>query len=248
MTEDDFLGGRVRAAQPAVGYRAGTDAVLLAAAVPAKPGQSVLELGCGAGVASLCLAVRVPDLRLTGIERQLPYAGLARTNAARNGVKMEIVTADITNLPASLRGQSFDHVFANPPYYLRTRGSAACDPGREAALGEETPLSQWMDVATRRLVPGGWLTVIQRVERLPDLMQALDDRLGSAELLPLAPRQGRAAKLGVLRARKGARGAFRLLPPLVLHMGARHETDGESYTPPVRAVLRQAAALPWPGD
>ena len=55
---DAFLGGRLRIWQPRAGYRAGIDPVMLAAAVPARPRQSVLELGCGAGTASLCLAAQ----------------------------------------------------------------------------------------------------------------------------------------------------------------------------------------------
>ena len=40
-----FLGGRLRLWQPARGYRSGADAVMLAAACPARPGERVLELG-----------------------------------------------------------------------------------------------------------------------------------------------------------------------------------------------------------
>ena len=81
-TRDAFLGGKLRLRQPRRGYRAGIDPVLLAASVPARPGQSVLDLGCGAGAAALCLAARVGGLRLAGLERQADYAELARANAA----------------------------------------------------------------------------------------------------------------------------------------------------------------------
>lgn len=246
LTCDLFLGGRLRICQPESGYRAGVDPVLLAAAVPAAPGHSVLELGCGVGVASLCLGSRVANLRLTGVDLQPDYAALARRNAAANGIALDVVTADLAALPTDVTAQSFDHVIANPPYFQRTRGTAATEAGRETALGEGTPLAAWMETATRRLAPGGWLSVIQRAERLPDLLKALSDRLGSAEVLPLAPREGRAAKLVILRARKGGRAAFRLHAPLVLHEGPHHVRDGDSYTPIVSAILRQGAALPWP--
>lgn len=246
LTRDRFLGGRLTVLQPRAGYRAGIDPVLLAAAVPASAGQSVLELGCGAGVAGLCLAARVPGLRLTGVELQPDYADLARRNAAENGIAFEVVTADLAAMPAELRAQSFEHVIANPPYHSRTRGSAAPDAGRETALGEATPLSVWIDAAARRLAPGGLLTLIQRAERLPALLGAIDTRLGSVEILPLSPRVGRPARLLLLRARKGGRGTFRLHSPLILHEGSRHERDGDSYTDAVSAVLRRGAACPWP--
>ena len=77
LSDDKFLMGRLRLLQPLRGYRAATDPVLLAAACPATPGQSVLDLGCGAGAAALCLATRVPGLALAGLEVQPEYADLA---------------------------------------------------------------------------------------------------------------------------------------------------------------------------
>jgi len=242
LSDDAFLGGSLQLLQPRHGYRAATDPVLLAAAVPARPGQRVLELGCGVGTAVLCLGYRVPGLALFGVERQPAYAALARANAARNGQKVDVVEGDIARLPAELR-HPFDHVLVNPPFFPAGGGTAATDAGREAALREETPLALWIDAATRRLAPGGWLTLIHLAERLPDLMTALDGRLGTASLLPLVPRAGRPASRLLLRARKGGRGAFRLLPPLVMHDGATHDGDRDSFTPEVQAVLRQGASL-----
>lgn len=243
---DRFLNGRLAIWQPRAGFRAGVDAVLLAAAVPAQPGDRVLELGCGVGTASLCLATRVPGLDLTAVELQPDYAALAMRNAAENGVTMQVVQADLTALPPDLRQRSFDHVFANPPYYQRDRSIAATDPGRETALGGDTPLSDWVDVAARRLAPKGHLTMIQRVERVPDLLAAVQARLGSIALCPLLPRKERAAKLVLLRARKDGRAAFRLLPGVVLHQGASHEADRPDYTPGIHNVLHEDAAFPWP--
>lgn len=242
LTDDGFLGGRLRILQPRAGYRAATDPVLLAAATDAQAGQSVLELGCGAGVASLCLAARVPGLTVAGLERQPAYAALARGNADRNGLMLEVVQGDLAAMPQTLR-RMFDHVIANPPFFGPGSGTPARDAGREAALREETPLAQWIDAATRRLGPGGWLTVIHEAARLPDLLAAADGRLGSLALLPLIPRMGRPATRIILRARKGGRGAFRLLAPLVLHDGPAHDGDRDSFTAELRAVLRDGFAL-----
>lgn len=206
LSVDAYLGGRVHLAQPLYGYRAGIDPVLLAASVTAQPEQRVLELGCGAGAALLCLAERVPGLCLTGIERQEAYAALAARNAEANGVSARIITADLVALPAELRQERFDHILANPPYYRRGARSAAQDEGREAAMGEVTPLASWIKVAARRLAPMGQLHMIHRAERLPDILSALQGRLGSVELKPLAPAQ--AARRGLFwcgRARAGAR-------------------------------------------
>ncbi len=242
---DAFLGGRLQILQPRQGYRAGVDPVLLAATVDARAGQSVLDLGCGVGVAALCLGTRVPGLALSGVEIQPDYAALARRNAQAAGLAFDVVDADLTALPAALRQRRFDHVIANPPYFQRASSVAAADAGREIAMGEGVSLPDWVSVAARRTVDGGYVTFIQRAERLPELMAAMAARLGSLSLLPLIPRRGRAAQLVVLRGRKGGRAAFRLADSVLMHQGATHGRDGEDYAPAIRAVLRDAAALPF---
>ena len=243
LTDNAFLGGRLRVWQPQRGYRAGIDPVLLAASLEARAGQTVLELGCGAGVASLCLGARVAGLVLTGVELQSDYADLARRNAAENGIEMSVFTADLRALPDDLRAQSFDHVMANPPYFRRAQGTRADDFGREQALAGETPLAAWVEIAARRLKPRGTLTIIQKANRLHDLLRALDDRFGTVSVRPLAARNGRDAELAIVSARKAGRGTFRLLAPIVLHRGARHERDGDSYRAEIQAVLRDGAPL-----
>jgi len=238
LTCDAFLGGRLSIWQPTKGYRAGVDPVLLAAAVDAAPGQSVLELGCGVGVASLCLQSRVTGLAMAGLELQADYADLARRNADANALAMCVTTGDLTDMPKALRDQSFDHVIANPPYYDRRTGTKSDDAGREKALGETTSLSDWIDAATRRLAPKGYLTVIQKADRLADLLQACDNRLGDKRILPLASRTGRPAELVILQARKGAKGPFKLLFPFILHDGAEHGFDGKDYTAAAEEILR----------
>lgn len=236
---DDFLGGLLQLWQPKSGYRAGTDPVFLAASVEATSGQSVLELGCGVGTASLCLGARVEGLSLTGVEVQDTYAALAR----RNG--LDVQTADIAALPADIRAKRFDHVLANPPFYDRSQGASATDAGREIGRGEGVPLAKWISVASKRLAPKGQLHMIQKIDRLPDIITACAGHLGSMDVLPIAARQGRLPDRMILRARKKGGGPFRLFPTLVVHEGANHTSDAPDYMPLVRRVLREGAALPF---
>ena len=240
---DQFLGGRLTVAQPKTGYRAGVDPVLLAASVPAGRGESVLELGCGVGVASLCLAARVPGLKITGVEIQPDAAILAAQNAQHNGCKLTVITGDIASPPAALRGENFDFVIANPPYFDRAQSSPAPHQARERALGEQTPLKIWVKLAAKRLRPKGYAHFIFRSERLQDFMAVLPDDLGSLQVVPIAPRKGRESGLMLLRMRKAGRANFRLMAPLILHEGDRDRQDGDSYTGLVSSVLRNSADL-----
>lgn len=246
LTRDAFLGGRVHVRQPRAGYRAGIDPVLLAAAIPAKPGETALELGCGASPALCCLGIRMPGLTLAGLELQPGYADLARRNLSENALDGTILTGDVAQPPAELRAIAADHVLINPPYFEPGTRSPAPDPGREIALAGDTPLAAWIDTAARRLRPRGTCHVILRTERLPDALIALRARLGSVQALPLLPRAGAAPRLVLLRARKGGRAAFRLHAGLVLHRGDSHEVDGDDYAPAIAAVLRDAGALKFP--
>jgi tRNA1Val (adenine37-N6)-methyltransferase len=237
LTDDAFLCGRLQLWQPRRGYRAATDPVLLAACVDARAGQRVLDLGCGAGAATLCLAARVPGLVHAGLEVQEDYADLARRNAMRNGVVMQVVTGDVADMPRALR-TDFDHAISNPPYYS-PGGTPSPDAGRAVALQVDTPIATWVTAGLRRLAPGGWLTMIIGVDLLPGALTLAPH----ATILPLAPREGRAAARVILQVRKTGKQPFRLLAPFVIHAGPAHDGDRESYTPAANAVLREGAAL-----
>jgi tRNA1Val (adenine37-N6)-methyltransferase len=237
LTRDGFLDGRLRLWQPKGGYRAAIDPVLLAAFVDAKPGERVLDLGCGAGAAALCLGVRVPGLELHGLEVQADYAGLARRNAAENGIALSVHDGDVRDPPAALRRLVFDQVLSNPPYHDAASAPAA-DPGRDRAHRETAPLADWVDAALRRLVAGGRLAMIQHPDRLGDLLAALRGRVGALDLLPVAPRAGKSATRVLLRARKARGKGLRIWPPLILHQGLTHTSDRESYGAEATAVLR----------
>ena len=229
---ETFLDGRVTVAQPELGFRSGLDAVMLAAAVPAEAGQAALELGAGAGTASLCLAARVPGLSITGVEREDGLAALARDNAAANGAECTFVAADIFALPVELK-RDFDQVFANPPFH--GEGKVSPDERRAAALMDDGKLSAWLKLGLQRTVSGGFFTAILRADRLNEALAALPEKGVCA--FPLWPREGATPKRVIVQARKGSKAPFSLLPGLVLHA-----SDG-SWTPGAEAVLRRGSAL-----
>ncbi|QHQ37024.1 tRNA1(Val) (adenine(37)-N6)-methyltransferase [Algicella marina] len=246
LTEDAFLGGRLRILQPRTGYRAATDPVLLAAALDARAGQHVLDLGCGVGTAALAALSRIAGLAATGVELQHEYATLARRNAEMNALALHVATADIRALPSALVQRSFDHVLINPPFYAAETATAPQDEGRDTAHREgEATLADFLDCGLRRLAPGGSITVIHRTERLADILAGLSSRTGGIRIKPLAAREGRAAGRVLVSARKGARAPLTLLAPLVIHEGAAHGSDGASYSQAVEAILRHGKSLIW---
>jgi tRNA1(Val) A37 N6-methylase TrmN6 len=229
---ETFLDGRVKVAQPQTGFRSGLDAVMLAAAIPAEPGQTALELGSGAGTASLCLATRIGGLSITGIEKDESLVSLARDNAADNGANCTFVAADIFALPAELK-RDFDQVFANPPFH--GEGQVSPDAVRISALMDGGQLQDWLKLGLQRTVSGGFFTTILRADRLNEALAALPGK--GVSVFPLWPRGGAASKRVIVQARKGSRAPFSLLAGLVLHR------DDGSWTPEAEAVLRRGSAL-----
>lgn len=238
VSHGHLLGGRVSYTQPAQGFRSGIEPVLLAAAVPARAGERVLEAGCGPGAALLCLAARVPGVSGVGIERDPALAALARQNAVANGMSgLSIIAGALEQVEP---GGSFDHAMANPPYHPQG-GTASPDAGREAAK-RATPdlLAAWAGVMGRCLRPGGTLGFILPAGLLTGCLQALQAaQCPAVAILPLWPKPGRAAKLVLVHGRKQSRAPLRLLPGLLLH-----QPDGR-FSPEAEAILRGGAALAW---
>src|SRR5882672_4568893 len=94
LTDDAVLGGRLRLKQPRRGHRFGHDAILLAAACPARAGERVVDLGAGVGAAGLALAARIGAVELSLVEIDPTLAALATENAAHNGIAVRVNALD----------------------------------------------------------------------------------------------------------------------------------------------------------
>lgn len=243
-THDALLGGLVRLKQSRKGQRASADAVMLAAAVAAKSGARVLELGCGSGVAMLCLAARLKNVTVTGLELQPDLVALCTRNIAANGFedRLSVHEGDIrARRIAGLTPSSFDQIFANPPYFDTARHRVSPHAGRAAARaagGEAADLGHWVAAMLRYAKPNAGLTLIHKAERLGDILAAFAGKAGAIRVVPLWSRPGQPAKRVIVRAVKGSKAPLTLTPGLVLHTA-----DG-GYLPEIDAVLRNGAALP----
>ena len=235
FSEDTLLGGKVRLRQPVDGYRAAIDPVLLAASLDAAPGQRVLEAGTGHGAAAICLAHRVPECIVTGIEIQPHLVRLANENARLNnlGGSVQVMIGDLVRPLPRIAVGSFDHVMANPPYLEAKRADLSPRAGHVTANVEgEAGLDVWLSFMLRMVRNKGTITLVHRADRLDDILMLLSGMAGDVTVFPVWPKHGRAANRVIVRARKGIRTPMSLSAGLVMH-----EEDG-AYTAAAEAILR----------
>lgn len=258
---DGFLGKALTITQPKDGHRSGTDAVLLAASIEANNGLTCLELGSGAGVASLCLAHRlgahrldapqldakILDLHVLGVEIDANLVAMAQQNAVTNGLaaRVKFAAQDIHDnfenwvLPQAKRA-GFEQVFANPPFYLD--GTSMPPPNankQQAHIARPDTLDVWVRRAATLLKARGHLTMIHRAQDLPFLLDAMRGRFGGIEVKPIQPHPDQTANRILVRGQRDSQAPLRLLAPLILH------TANGDYTEAVTDILRNGSSLNW---
>ena len=244
VTLGTLLNGRVRYRQFCDGYRTGLEPVLMAACVPARAGQYVLEGGCGAGAGLLCLATRVRGIHGIGLECDSHTVTLGRANVSDNGFDaIRIVHATLPVMPGDpqLSGpgvRRIDHAFANPPWHDHASTPSPMPRRDRARRLPRAGLAQWVGSLSAQLRHHGTLTLAVPATLLDHAISSMgDSHLGDVTVFPCWPRQGVAAKIVLIRGRMGSRTPARLLPGIVLH-----HSDG-TFTQEACAVLRDGQPL-----
>jgi len=244
LTEDGFPDGRLRTLQPEKGFRAGIDSVFLAATIPCKSGETVFEAGIGTGVAALCLAHRVKNIHITGVETSGRYVLIGQKNAANNGLdgNVHYITGDVKD---AMRQDlidwpphgSFNHAFANPPYFDDNKITQSPSALKAVANGfGPKDLEVWVKVLATMVTMRGTVTIVHRSEELGRLLTAMEGRFGDIRVAPLHARKGLPATRVIVQGVKNSKAPLLLLPGLVLH------SDGNLFTPEANAILRDGMA------
>ncbi|MFC0239372.1 tRNA1(Val) (adenine(37)-N6)-methyltransferase [Rhodopseudomonas telluris] len=245
-TEDGFLGGRLRLRQPVAGHRAGHDAILLAAATPARAGDRVVEFGAGVGTAGLALGRRVAGLDLVMAELAPGLAGLAEHNASANGIAARVIVLDVAAgaaayAAAGLAPDSADVVLMNPPFNDPARHRGSPDTVRRIAhVASPTTLDCWVHAARRVLRSGGTLSLIWRADGLADVLEALRRGFGDIRIIAVHGRAREPAIRILVQAVKGSRAPLQICEPLILN------GDDGKPTSRAQAVMGGEQILPGP--
>lgn len=233
LEETSLLRGQVTVMQPREGFRASLDSVLLAvAALPyAQIHQGhpvrILEMGCGVGSVSLCIASKNKNISLIGIDFNEKSVETARLNLSVNNLdqyidfKVKNVSEGVGHL-----ANTFDLVVTNPPYLLAGAHAPSPSPNKATAHGEAVSLEEWLAFAHKALRQAGRLVMVHRADRLDHIIRVLTARrwFGSLIVQPIQPYADTPAKRVLISAVKERYAPLRLNPPLVIHQ------PGGSYT------------------
>ncbi|HAX91417.1 MAG TPA: methyltransferase [Rhodospirillaceae bacterium] len=240
-TTDKLLGGRFAVEQPAKGYRIAVDTLLLASAVDARAGQSVLELGCGVGGVMLALATRVEGIHITGVEIQAYMTDLCASNIRLNSFesRMKVMEGDIATLHEELKG-AHDHVMMNPPFHDGKKHSASADPSKKMANteSEEADLGLWIAQSACALKENGTMTMIHRVDRKDEIIALATPHFDALTIKPIWSKDDGTCKRIILRAKKNAdaKGVSTVAPLILYGKDGRYSDAGEE-------ILRHAQAM-----
>ena len=231
----DILGNRLQLAHLKDGFQTSIDSVLVAAACPIKSGQSLLDLGCGIGSAGLCVAERVQNIQLTGIDIQPEVIELAIENAKSNEKQASFISGDVRDYKEQ---NLYDHIICNPPYLESGKHLRSPEESKATAMGHsEASLEDWVKTAHRALKPHGCLTLIHRADQIDKILQCYERRFGGIEIIPLWPYKDQEAKRIIIRALRDRKTPTRIHAGLILHQ------EGGDYTMEAQDILAHMKGL-----
>ena len=123
----------------------------------------MLDIGTGSGCIAVTMAVRLAGAQVTAVDISEKALGVARRNAARNGVQVEFAVCDILSPGADIAG-NFDVIMSNPPYVCRSeragmhRNVLDYEPHEALFVDDTDPLVFYRAIArfaATHLAPGG---------------------------------------------------------------------------------------------
>jgi len=220
FSKDSLVGGKVKFFQPKKGYRVSIDPVFLSAAIPACKGDRILDLGSGVGAAALCLAWRVRDCKIIGIEIQNHLIELAKKNIAENKFndRLRIFFGNIVSPPSSIKDHSFDHVMANPPFFRESEFVKSPHLSKNLSkVASDVEISSWVNLGIRALKDDGTITFIFRSDRLSEILKAFGRKIGNISVFPLISKKGGKTKRVIVHGRKGGHVELNRKKGIILH-------------------------------
>jgi len=227
--------GGLQLIQAQNGYRFSLDPVLLTHFATLKPGERVLDMGCGCGVIALLLAHKVEDVEVVGVEVQAQQADRARRSVRLNAFeeRVRIETGDVRTWAHGQEAR-FDRVVCNPPFRATCGGRVSTGEERRVSRHEmHGTLRDFIRTGARLLRKGGTLSMVHLPERLPDIMLEMRTcRVEPKRMRMVHSRNGEGARLLLVEGRRHGRPGLEVQAPLYIYIDDDVAGDSASTLPP----------------
>ena len=223
FTTNKFLGGKVLLKQNRLGLCATSDSVLVAALVPIKQNETILDVGAGNGIVGLCVNAR-KKCRTTAIEIQKNLCQLIQENALLNKQEITIFQEDIFSSKDAIKGQLFNHIVTNPPFYEKGTNMRKSQEQRKAYV-QDFDLKKWIEYCLKHLRAKGSFCLIHRPEMLGEILSFLSPKLGNIEIFPIVSKEGKPANRILIRGYLNKKGPLTLHSPLIMHTKDNKRTE-----------------------
>ena len=244
ITQDYILNGAIQIKQMVNSYRVSIDAILLAASVSIHSYQhsKILDVGAGVGSVSLCIARRLHNAKITGIEIQQELYTLFHQNIIANNLQNQITPlhGDIISdkNKFTLLYDTFDQVISNPPYYIN--GSLSKNHSKvQAQQQNNNQFKEWIEFCLKMVRNKGRITFIYPAHYLDRLIAILYNRTGDMHIYPIWSRKNsQKPSRVILSVRKGVHS------PMVIRRGLIIHNNCGRYLTTTDAILRNPLPLP----
>jgi release factor glutamine methyltransferase len=149
---------------------------------------TVVDVGTGTGAIALALKRARPDARVLATEVSDEAVAVARANASRLALEVEVLRGDLLDpVPPDLTGR-LDLIVSNPPYVTRQEYEdlpieVKAEP-YEALVGGTDLHRRLAEAAPRWLRPGGWLVLEIGASQGGEVAALLARRFDLVEVLP----------------------------------------------------------------
>lgn len=236
VSSDLFFNGKLKIFQSKDFFKSGSDAVFLSTFVDLKNG-TILDVGCGTGVVSLCLAYRNPRLKIYGIDVQEKLIELCTLSAKKNGLNNQCTFLKGNILNTEFLPQSLDAVVTNPPYFEDS--SPSPNGAVSLAKTETVPIEDWIQACTQLIKPRGIFYCIYPAAHIERILRNLD-QFGDIVIFPLWPRENQNAKRILIKAKKLIKGPTVFAKGLILHTAFQN-----TYTQEAERLLKDGMPISY---
>lgn len=196
----------------------------------------IADIGTGTGAAAFCLLIRIPNIRIVGVEIQKNLADFAKYNCMLNNVieRFQVVVYNIFRPIEEIIVYlgSFSHVMSNPPFSI---GTPSPNQSRSTAH-TSINLRAWILRCLDFVQPHGSITLICQATILDQLLSILAGVIGGITIIPIWMHVNTPAKRCILHGYKNSHAPTILHTGLILHKGSNYTKEAEN-------VLRNGQAL-----